>query len=498
MCGIVKMVSAKILEGDHVRKKRSIFECKMDDTIADLYSKCAENDENDGRPISKRTVNIYSSKDTKDKYSISLNAPVSIINDFCANSVTFQFEKSQNSQSVATNKDAFRLLMARSKQLDLPKRRQGNNATDKIYNDILDILRKEKVGWSVTIVETVGGKFVKLFMATLWHITSHFDYFSGRGAKLPVVFEDFSNRNEYKKQQMAKPILSSQKLDKFTNSLADILNCPWMNSRSFAVIRSSVSALNISLCKVNEYMQSQKEKVATRRKSQEPARISTEYTSMNHIAANLGPVRSECSDVLSALEIKEEYEPIVLCDYEPENRRRRSEWLQGLCLPFSLILLRRAYGGNIGTMNFLWKIPLDKNRRDGIIEMRLVLKLNKNLPNFHSRQMEKDFIQRYTRIAKTPISVLRNIYKEISGDCSEYNTQGEKDTSLRIATFISQCDNTDILIDLRKLNGKPNNSLYDEFWEEIHILFNECQAAAQERRHWCVIPAIRYQYTEIS
>ena len=230
-------------------------------------------------------------------------------------------------------------------------------------------------------------------------------------------------------------------------------------------------------------MQSQKEKVATRRKSQEPASISTEHTSMNHIAANLGPVRSEYSDVLSALEIKEEYEPIVLCDYEPEDRRRRSEWLQGLCLPFSLTLLRRAYGGNIGTMNFLWKIPLDKNRRDDSIEMRLVLELNKNIPNFHSRQMEKDFIQRYARIAKTPISVLRNIYKEISGDCSEYNTQDEKDTSLRIATFISQCDNTDILIDLRKLYGKQNNSLYDEFWEEIHILFNEYQAAVQERRH---------------
>ena len=116
--------------------------------------------------------------------------------------------------------------MTRSKQLDLPKRLQGNNATDEIYNDILDILRKEKVGWSVTVVETVGGKFVKLLMDTLWHITSHFDYFSERGAKLPVVFEDFSNRKEYKKQQMAKPILSSQKLDKFTNSLADILNCP--------------------------------------------------------------------------------------------------------------------------------------------------------------------------------------------------------------------------------------------------------------------------------
>ena len=66
MCGILKIslyceirimsslwVSAEILEGDYVRKKRSIFECKMDDTIADLYSRCAENDENDWRPISK-------------------------------------------------------------------------------------------------------------------------------------------------------------------------------------------------------------------------------------------------------------------------------------------------------------------------------------------------------------------------------------------------------------------------------------------------------------
>ena len=154
-------------------------------------------------------------------------------------------------------------------------------------------------------------------------------------------------------------------------------------------------------------MQSQKEKVAIRRKIHEPACISTEHTSMNHIASSPGPVKAEYNDLLSVLETKKYYEPIILCEYEPVDRRQQFEWLQGLSLPFLVTLMRRAYGGYIGTINFLSKIPVNKDSKDDTTEMHLVLELIKNLPNLHSRQMEKDFIQRYARIAKTHICIAK-------------------------------------------------------------------------------------------
>ena len=65
-----------------------------------------------------------------------------------------------------------------------------------------------------------------------------------------------------------------------------------------------------------------------------------------------------------------------------------------LSSPITVSLLRRAYGGQIGTMNFLWKVPSEVKDRNDTKEMQLILNLTKSLPDFHSRQMEKDFINR--------------------------------------------------------------------------------------------------------
>ena len=142
-----------------------------------------------------------------------------------------------------------------------------------------------------------------------------------------------------------------------------------MNLRSFSVICLHLSALNDALCKVVE-IDELAERNSIRRKSKE--RISTEHTSLNHTEASQCPVKAENNNHLcAALEAKKEYEAIVLCDYEPADRRRHFEWLLGISLPFPFTLLRRAYGGNIGTMNFLLKIPVEKDKMDDTIKLCL-------------------------------------------------------------------------------------------------------------------------------
>ena len=56
-----------------------------------------------------------------------------------------------------------------------------------------------------------------------------------------------------------------------------------------------------------------------------------------------------------------------------------------------------------------------------------------------------------------------------------------------MAEFISNQVDGEILSDLRKLNGKPDSTQFDEFWNEVHALFEEYQAAVQERRHDSVL-----------
>ena len=127
-------------------------------------------------------------------------------------------------------------------------------------------------------------------------------------------------------------------------------------------------------------------------------------------------------------------------------------------------------------MNFLWKVPSEVNDRDDTKEMQLILNLTKSLPDFHSRQMEKDFINRYRKQRH-----LYRYYDYVSRN--SLNVGSEKESALRIGAFISGCDSSEILIDLRRLNGRPKSPKYDDFWEEIQTLFNEYQTAVHERRH---------------
>ncbi len=121
------------------------------------------------------------------------------------------------------------------------------------------------------------------------------------------------------------------------------------------------------------YMDGSSESVAKKRKLSEPARIDTENTTLKHIEAS-SELRREYMKLSTALQAKRNYDPLLLCEFAPEDRKDRYEWLQSLSLPFPISLLSRLYGGNIGTMHFVWKIPQED--RDETEEVQLTRRSN--------------------------------------------------------------------------------------------------------------------------
>ena len=105
------------------------------------------------------------------------------------------------------------------------------------------------------------------------------------------------------------------------------------------------------------------------------------------------------------------------------------------------------------------------------------------MPTFHTRQIQKDFIKKYSRTIAASKLVLRNIYQDLTEDSSAAASKTQAEKQKEIALFVSEQDEPDILLDLRVLNGKPNSTKYDEFWDEIQALFNEYETAVHERRH---------------
>ena len=322
---------------------------------------------------------------------------------------------------------------------------------------------------------------MKSILNALWHITCHHQYFKERGSKVPAYFAAFADLDDYKSKKLKKPELKVEHLQRFISELSTHLSHPWFSKTCFQSLRQQTKDLVGAMNKVANLMSVYNQKAKERHVSEKPARISMDNTSLSHLKLSNAPVHPKFEELYNDLDNREPYDPILLARYEPEDRFARFNWLETLTFPFPVVLLKRAYGGNLGTMSFVWKLP-EQEEIDETKEVRLVLKISDTLPTYHSRQMRKDFLDRYSKMAKTPPSILKSIYREITGDNSEYQNEHEKLTQKRVAQFIQQCDEADILIDLRKLNGKPNSSKFDPFWDEVNVLFNEYQAAVQERR----------------
>ena len=79
--------------------------------------------------------------------------------------------------------------------------------------------------------------------------------------------------------------------------------------------------------------------------------------------------------------------------------------------------------------------------------------------------------------------VLRNIHRTLLGDCSsaEYSSQAKVDE--RVTRALVDVNDPDIVLDLRRLNGKPTSTTFDVFWSELQSYLDEINPAVDERRH---------------
>ncbi|CAC5355459.1 unnamed protein product [Mytilus coruscus] len=104
-------------------------------------------------------------------------------------------------------------------------------------------------------------------------------------------------------------------------------------------------------------------------------------------------------------------------------------FIKNLEIDVSVMLYRMTYGGSIGTLNFIWKVPEEESSYCETRNVKIVNKINATLPKFSTRSMRRDFLNRYCKLVKSPRSVLRNIFFELTGceAASETKEQAEVD-----------------------------------------------------------------------
>ena len=159
------------------------------------------------------------------------------------------------------------------------------------------------------------------------------------------------------------------------------------------------------------------------------------------------------------------FEPFHIGMFEPEFHYKQRHWLSNLQLKFLVTMMTHQYGGNVGNINIMWKVTENDVNLE-TLTARVVLKAYKNIPEYHTSQMRKDFIQPYGKLVKSSKSVLHVTYQELSGDASAHSNENERLMQERIAKFILTSDDPEIIIDLRKTNRHKEHSNFYEFWDE--------------------------------
>ena len=113
--------------------------------------------------------------------------------------------------------------------------------------------------------------------------------------------------------------------------------------------------------------------------------------------------------------------------------------------------------------------------------VRMVAKLEPEIPVYHSRAMRKVFSKQLQSIHSCSIRphILRHIYRELTGDASREISRAEIDQRVQLAI---ETDDPDLIIDLRHLNeGRPGDT-FAVFFRELELVVEEV-TAADDRRH---------------
>ena len=97
--------------------------------------------------------------------------------------------------------------------------------------------------------------------------------------------------------------------------------------------------------------------------------------------------------------------------------------------------------------------------------------------------MRQDFLEWYLRIAKVPTKVLQNIHHTLIVDCSsaEYSSAAKVDEC--VAQALLDINNADIVLDFCRSNGKPDSTIFDEFWRKLQTFLDKINPAVDERKH---------------
>lgn len=130
-------------------------------------------------------------------------------------------------------------------------------------------------------------------------------------------------------------------------------------------------------------------------------------------------------------------------------------------------------GGGVVNHHFIWKVPelFDVDAAIGE-NQRVIGEIKSQLPVYHTRAMKRQFVDMHGKLLQgTPAFLLRDIYKELTGDASVARSSDESEVDKRLRETL-ECEDFDIIVDLREGRAEGQTK-YDTFWDKCNEFLRE-------------------------
>ena len=247
--------------------------------------------------------------------------------------------------------NAFNVLMNNSRQPLLPQHCTEYNHCNQLYNEIIDLFRDQKVGWTGGVHDTIGKTFVDRITNAIWYIDPHLSTLYARSCNLPVFFTQLKTywdgetyNKSYHTSHHKKVQLSQQKLLYLSSSLELSISQPWTSNDIWDQVISATLSLIQTLKKYAEYLAIKCTNMTNLHHSDESARNPENNCIMYRISAckdeNLNEIYSLLNDVLLENHF---YEYIDIKQYLPTDIMKRYRFIKELQLTFPIGVYRLVF-----------------------------------------------------------------------------------------------------------------------------------------------------------
>ena len=269
----------------------------------------------------------------------------------------------------------------------------------------------------------------------------------------------FSGYNDFRKKRKAAPQLGSQEIKRHSDLLFRLSSS--VCAKHWKETGEVLNQLCASLQAYAAYLDKSNEQQKFRQSLNHPVRQLSDNVIVQLLKKCNGPIKACYSELNQALSDVSEYTPVYFDETvhlaKPfQSKMERYRYIEGLALEYSVDVLTYDPGAGMGKTVFIWRVP---EERSPIEMMSTAAKVHKSvscrLPEYHTREMRRDFIRSYQGYVDIPPHVMRAIYTNLTLDATSCQNPAI-DARLREAIMTGD---PDMAVDLRQVNrGRPDDT----------------------------------------